>query len=152
MVVSSLIALFIGGWVVSHLAGIPRQIDGMLHGLLTWGLSTLVILYPLGTAIGSVLGGAFNLAGGVVSGAAKSVACRRKRRPKPSTTGCGPKQQAQAKFQDVKTDVKQDARAIANQTAEAVSKGALWGSFALLLGAIAAAIGGAMDRPRTVIA
>lgn len=36
--VSCLIALFIGGWVASHLAGIPRTVDGMLNGLLTWGI------------------------------------------------------------------------------------------------------------------
>ncbi|MDQ3195778.1 MAG: hypothetical protein M3Q32_05260 [Pseudomonadota bacterium] len=254
--VSSLIALFIGGWVAAHLAGIPRKVDGVLHGLLTWGLSTLIILYLLGTAVGSVLGGAFNLVGGVASTAAQGVVAaapevadaaqnklaesgislddiKREARQLLSQTGkpeLQPEaleqnaraaagragsaaqdaaqkpmaadqeldgllaklmrqgksvasaadreavvnvlvargmsqeeaaktvdnwqqtyQQAQAKMQDVKSDVKQDARAVADQTADAVSKGALWGFFALLLGAIAAAIGGAMGRPRTVI-
>ncbi len=35
-VISSLVALFIGGWVAGHLAGVPRSLDGALHGLLAW--------------------------------------------------------------------------------------------------------------------
>lgn len=61
-------------------------------------------------------------------------------------------EQGKAKAQQFKAEAEQEARVVADQTADAVSKGALWGFFALLLGAIAAAIGGAVGRPRTALA
>jgi hypothetical protein len=72
--ISSFIALFIGGWIAGRLAGIPRPADGMIHGFLTWGLSTLLLLYFLGTAVGAVLSGAVNLIGGGVAVVAPHVA------------------------------------------------------------------------------
>lgn len=64
-ILSSIIALFAGGWVSSRLAGIQRVFDGFLHGLVTWSLVTLVTVYFLTSGIGAILGGAF----GVVSSA-----------------------------------------------------------------------------------
>src|SRR5687768_14078665 len=67
--VSSLIALFIGGWAAGHLAGNPLKKDGALHGFLTWALSTLVMLYLISSAVGTVVGGAFNMLGTTVTAA-----------------------------------------------------------------------------------
>ena len=39
---STLIALFGGGWVAGRLAGMPRPIDGTLHGVIAWSLTSLV--------------------------------------------------------------------------------------------------------------
>ncbi len=64
-ILSSIVALFAGGWVSSRLAGMQRTFDGLLHGLVTWGLVTLVTVYMFTSGIGAVLGGAF----GVVRGA-----------------------------------------------------------------------------------
>ena len=252
--VSSLVALYIGGWVAGHLAGIPRKVDGVLHGLMTWGLSTLIIFYLLGTAIGSIIGGAFNLAGGVASTAAQGIVAAApsvanavteklsqsdiswndiksqaqkllSQTGKPALQPGVIKQEAQdamshandaaqdaaqspntadAEFDSLldklirqgkgaasevdreavinvlvargmsqeeasktvanwqqtyeqgkvqaekfKAEAEQQARVVADQTAGAVSKGALWGFIALLLGAIAAGMGGALGRPRT---
>jgi hypothetical protein len=246
--VSSLIALFIG-WVAAHLAGIPRTVDGVLHGLLTWGLSTLMTFYLLSTAVGSMIGGGFKLAGGVASTAAQTVAAvapeaadavsdqlkdadiswngikqqaltllRQTGKPAlqpgaieqttedaldnatdaaqdaaqtPTATDAEFEslldklirqgesvasaadreavinvlvargmsrdeaaktvdnwqqtyEQGKAKAEQLKAEAETKARAVADQTADAVSKGALWGFFVLLLGAIAAAIGGAV--------
>ena len=44
-VVSSLLSLFAGGRVAGHLAGMPRRVDGLLHGLVTWSLTTLLTVY-----------------------------------------------------------------------------------------------------------
>jgi hypothetical protein len=71
--VSSLIALFVGGWVASYLAGIPRSLDGILHGLLTWGLATLLAFIFIGSAVGTLVGGALNLTGTIGKGAAGAV-------------------------------------------------------------------------------
>lgn len=254
--VSSLIALFIGGWIAAHLAGIPRKTDGMIHGLLVWSLSTLLLVYLLATAVGSVIGGAFGIAGNVLSAAGKGVAAiapevadaasdklseldiswnditqqaqqllRQTGKP-----GLQPEaleqqveqatsdveqsaqvaaqrplagdeeftsaldrlvrqgkevaseadrdavinvliergmsreeatrtvqnwektyQQAQVKYEQIKRETEEKARQVAGQTAEAVSRASLWGFFALLLSAIAAAIGGSLGRPREVL-
>lgn len=61
--VSTLLALFAGGWVAGRLAGIPQRLDSLLHGLLTWGLTTLVTFYFLTTAVGSLISGAAGVLG-----------------------------------------------------------------------------------------
>jgi len=55
-IISTLIALFIGGWVAAHLAGVVQRMDGALHGLVTWGLTTVLAIVTMGTAL-SALGG-----------------------------------------------------------------------------------------------
>lgn len=59
--------------------------------------------------------------------------------------------QAVAKAEQLKAEAAKKARAIADQTADAMSTAALWAFSALLLGAIAAAMGGAAGRPRTAL-
>ncbi|NLE29059.1 MAG: hypothetical protein GX629_05265 [Phycisphaerae bacterium] len=53
-IISTLIALFIGGWVAAHFAGVVRTIDGALHGLVTWSLAMLLIFTMLGTTLGAL--------------------------------------------------------------------------------------------------
>src|SRR3954451_2202300 len=65
--VSNLIALFAGGYVAAWLAGITLRFDGMLHGIVTWGITLLLTVYLLGSAIGSVVGGAGSLLGSAAS-------------------------------------------------------------------------------------
>jgi hypothetical protein len=72
-VVTSLVALFIGGWVAGHLAGIPERLDGTLHGLLTWAVTTLFTLYLLSTAVGNLVGGTLGVLGSVASGAGRAI-------------------------------------------------------------------------------
>lgn len=73
-VVSSLIAVFLGAWVAGRLAGMPRPQDGMLHGLVTWGFSTLLLVYLLTTAVSGLVGGSMSIVGqaiqtGAIAGA-----------------------------------------------------------------------------------
>ena len=60
-IISSLIALFVAGWVSGRLAQTSRIFDGALHGILTWCIITLASLYFLTTTIGSIIGGAGSL-------------------------------------------------------------------------------------------
>lgn len=62
-VVSSLIALFCGGWVAARMAGNPKGFDGAIHGVLAWGLATLFTFYLLGTTIGRLVGGVSSMVG-----------------------------------------------------------------------------------------
>lgn len=72
-IISSLLSLFVGGWVAGRLAGAPRLFDGVLHGVLTWCLATLITIYFLTTTIGSLIGGAGRLVGGLVRTAGSAV-------------------------------------------------------------------------------
>ena len=73
-ILSSIIALFIGGWISSRLAGMQRVFDGLLHGLVTWSLVTLISVYLLTSGIGAVLGGAFGVVKGALTLSAQGAA------------------------------------------------------------------------------
>lgn len=73
-IVSSLLALFTGGWIAGRLASAPRLFDGMIHGALTWCLMTLLTVYLLSTAVGRIVGGATSLVGSVLSTAGSGIA------------------------------------------------------------------------------
>ena len=66
--ISSVVALFIGGWVAGHLCGSPEKTDAVLHGLLTWGVGTIVTVYLITAMVSSVLRG-----GAAVIGKAASL-------------------------------------------------------------------------------
>ena len=73
-IISSLLSLFVGGWAAGRLASAPRRFDGIIHGVLTWCLTTLLTVYFLTTTIGSIIGGAGRLVGGIVKTAGAGVA------------------------------------------------------------------------------
>jgi hypothetical protein len=63
MAASTLLALFVGGWVAAWLAGIPRHEDGVLHGIVTWAFASLVAFMLLTTAVGNVINSAASALG-----------------------------------------------------------------------------------------
>jgi hypothetical protein len=65
--VSSVIALFAGGWTAGHLAGVPTMRDSVIHGVLTWGIATLVAVYLVSSSVGALVRGASSVVGGVAS-------------------------------------------------------------------------------------
>ena len=72
-VVSSIIALGFGGYVAAWLAGIELRWDGLLHGLVTWGIATLLTIYLLSSAVGGIIGGGFSALGSVTSAAGSGI-------------------------------------------------------------------------------
>jgi hypothetical protein len=58
---SGVIALYFGGWLAARMAAIPRRIDGVLHGLLTWGVSVLIMFLFLTSTLGALIGGGFGI-------------------------------------------------------------------------------------------
>jgi len=79
--ISTLISLFVGGWLAGRFAGIPNDLDGLLHGLVTWALVTLVSVAFLTTTAGRILSGTtaligqgLALAGATVGGVARGAA------------------------------------------------------------------------------
>ena len=73
-IVTGIISLFAGGWTAGRMAGIPRGVDRSLHGVLTWGVATLVTFYLLTTTVGAVIGGAARALSQGASLAAQGVA------------------------------------------------------------------------------
>ena len=73
-IVTALLSLASGGWVAGRLAGMPTRLDGALHGLVTWGIATILIFWLLTSAVGSLIGGAFSVVGNALSNAAQGAA------------------------------------------------------------------------------
>ena len=73
-IISSLASLFAGGWVAGRLAGMPRDLDGALHGIVVWGLTTLLTLYFLSSGVGRVVSGVTGLIGSGLSAVGSGVA------------------------------------------------------------------------------
>lgn len=104
-VVSSCIALGLGGYVAAWLAGIEIRFDGVLHGLITWGIATLLTIYLLTSAIGGIIGGGFSALGGIASAAGSGV--KEATKPIAQAAGVSPEmlqQQAQAYLQPTNSD------------------------------------------------
>lgn len=73
-VLAGIIAAFLGGYVSSRLSGRPSNSTGGYHGLTTWAVTTLVVLYLLTTSLGALVGGAFNGLTSIVSGVGQTAA------------------------------------------------------------------------------
>jgi hypothetical protein len=58
--VTSIASLFVGGLVTAWLAGFPRWVDGMLHGLVVWALTMALSAWLVSTSAGALLGGAMS--------------------------------------------------------------------------------------------
>lgn len=54
--VSMLIAAFVGGYVAARMSGLQRKGDGMLHGLVAWGATTLLFAILTTSAVGAIFG------------------------------------------------------------------------------------------------
>jgi len=73
-VVAGIIASFLGGYIASRLSGRPSKSTGAYHGLTTWAVTTLIVLYMLTTSVGALVGGAFSGLTSIVSGVGSTAA------------------------------------------------------------------------------
>jgi hypothetical protein len=177
-VLSSLIAAFLGGHAAARLSGRAKASTAAWHGLIAWAVTTLVILYLLTTTVGGLIGGAFsavtgatanqlNLGGSGTDAVKTSVIAA----VKAAITGDqGQANQAQdnaaqalAKSQNISIDdartkvnqavdqAKQKAIQTADAAATVVSRGALFGFAALILGALAGWLGGLSGEVRPTL-
>ena len=65
--IAPLIALFVGGWVAGRGANIHARGEGAAHGLVMWGLTTLIGASMIGVAMSAVVGGAVSVGKAAVS-------------------------------------------------------------------------------------
>jgi hypothetical protein len=72
--ISMLVGAFIGGYVAGHMSGLSRSIDGMLHGFVSWAVTTLLYAVLATTAVSALLGGTFKILGqGLQTGASAAA-------------------------------------------------------------------------------
>jgi hypothetical protein len=71
--VSMIISLIVGGYIAARMAGVDTRLDGLLHGLVVWGLAMMLTIYLLTSAVGGVIGGAFSAVAGTVSAAGSVI-------------------------------------------------------------------------------
>jgi hypothetical protein len=157
----------VDGLPASYLAGVTRDEDGTLHGLVTWGLSTFFVVLFLMTVFGSLLGSTLNGLGYGAAAAAPHVA-------QPGTPTSAPVSQedvrvllnelvsegntkealvdtvvartkmSRAEATQAVEQAQQAARVAADKTAEALAHVMLWGALSLILAAMAAGLGGSV--------
>lgn len=135
-VVSSLISLFLGGYIAARLAG---KVNGWLHGLTTWGTLTLLMLMLLTTAAGQLIGAASGLTNFAVNNSDKTSQLR--------LPPALQQQVDQLKTQATDPQVREaQARDAGEKTAKGGAVGTGAAAFGMILGAIAAALGGKMGQ------
>jgi hypothetical protein len=71
---TTLLSLFAGGWVAGKLAGPTRHRDGALHGLVTWGLATILSALVIGSAMSALVGRTASAVSNAVSNVGEAVA------------------------------------------------------------------------------
>jgi uncharacterized protein YneF (UPF0154 family) len=57
--ISMLVAAFVGGYVSARMSGLKRKADGVLHGTVSWAVTTLLFATLAGSAAGSMVSGLF---------------------------------------------------------------------------------------------
>lgn len=67
LLVTGLISIWVGACVAGRLSGGPRRADGLIHGIVTWSVSTCATLALLATAVGAAIGGTGALLGGALA-------------------------------------------------------------------------------------
>jgi hypothetical protein len=142
LVVSSLVSLFIGGYIAARLAG---RFNGWLHGLITWGTLTLLTLMLLTTAAGQLIGAASGLTNFAVTNSDKVLrlppALQQQVDQFRTQASQTVDQAAQAQSTDPQTREAQ-ARDAGQKAAKGGAVGTGAAALAMILGAIAAAMGG----------
>jgi len=62
-VVSMLVSAFIGAYVAGRLTGLKRKSDGVLHGVVSWAVTTLLFAVLATSAVGSMVNSIFTSVG-----------------------------------------------------------------------------------------
>ena len=149
LVISSLVSLFLGGYIAGRLAG---TFNGWLHGLATWAVVTMLTILLLTTAAGGLIGTASGLASFAVS---NSDRVSRTQLPPAvqqqidQLTAHARLNADQAAAQAQQTTPGQkaaEARQVGQRAVEGGAVGTGAAALGLILGALAAAFGGRTGR------
>lgn len=67
LLATGLVSIWVGACVAGRLSGGPRRADGLIHGIVTWSVSTCATLALLATTLGAIIGGTGALLGGALA-------------------------------------------------------------------------------------
>lgn len=138
-IIALALALIAGGFVAGALA----LRSGLLHGFLTWATS-LVVALALAVGLGAgVLGAAGGIVGGVVSSASQAASGTDLTQVADDAEGAVSDDAVQD-AQDQADEALDNAQQVADDAAETAQAASWYAFVGLLLGAIIAAIGGAL--------
>ena len=71
--VGALVALFAGGWIAGRLAGTAEKSETTLHGVVTWAVVTLIVLWTMTSAIGGILNTATGALGSALQATGRGI-------------------------------------------------------------------------------
>lgn len=150
LLLSALISGFAGGWVATALANVSTRFDGLMHGILSWGVFMVIAFYLFGSGAGTVIGGAFNLSSAALSGASQGVAETASRTQGMSAVREQANVLAQQMQQPATESEVRQQRIQQEQAADTASK-ATWGAFIIaVLSLTASACGGLLGLKRRI--
>ena len=148
-VLSSLISLFLGGYIAARLAG---RVNGWLHGLTTWGTLTLLMLMLITTAVGQLIGAASGLTNFAVNNSDKTSQLQlppalQQQLDQLKSQASQTTDQVTVQTQATDPQVREaQARDAGQKAAKGGAVGTGAAAFGMILGAIAAALGGKMGQ------
>lgn len=159
-IISSVFAMGVGGYVAGRLSGIPDKRSATAHGAAVWGLVTIFTLWFAASTVGSI----FNTATGALTGAVQAAGNVADSAAQAATAPNSPVQvtgqEIENQAQDVIETVRQEAQqvdlqqvqnqavAVADDAADALSAAAWYAFFASLLGLAAAVIAAGIGAPK----
>ncbi|MGJ0237529.1 hypothetical protein ACQEPB_03280 [Novosphingobium fluoreni] len=71
--ITTILALGLGGYAAARVSGVTERFDALVHGLVVWGVTLILTLYLLTSAVGGIIGGAFRTVGAVAGAAGSTV-------------------------------------------------------------------------------
>ncbi|HIV77140.1 MAG TPA: hypothetical protein H9899_06415 [Candidatus Sphingomonas excrementigallinarum] len=71
--ITTVVALGAGGYAAARMSGVTEKFDALVHGLVVWGVTLILTLYLLTSAVGGIIGGAFRTVGAVAGAAGSTV-------------------------------------------------------------------------------
>lgn len=145
--ITGTLSLLIGGWVAGRLAGLPKRTEGALHGIVAWGVTTVLTVMLLGTGVGAVTGGAWSM---MQTSMQQNNGSTELRITMPAGNQSDEPVAAAQPGQTGEQLEEQGVETPQEQAADATASAALWTFGALLLGAIATAAGGAWGAPHHI--
>ena len=145
---SMLIAALVGGYVAARMSGLRRTADGVLHGAVSWGATTLLYAALATTALGALTAGMFGLLTSGTSERTASVASgdREQAQRTLESIGLSPEQARTAldKLNVPTTPPATSAARTAEETADTVGTATGWLTATVLLSLALSIFGGAI--------
>src|SRR5262245_16637297 len=149
MVISGIIAFFVAGWLSAYGNSALTRTEALVHGFVMWSVATVIGLWVVTGAAGTLLSGGAGLIGRTISGGAQAAAespeFSARVREELENRGIDPESlREQVQTPEAKARAEQVAREAGQAVAHGVSKAAL-GGFAMLLLDLFASLLGALS-------